>query len=157
MKQRYRGDSNSAVISEDLSLDFSFFKIRCFVLNGLLWSGCWNCPRMLKYGHSWKLMSAGLSWLLWNATDHKNIHNKGDARTGQLYRTKRGNQWLSSEIKVIFNLTSTDSATELCFLKLMENFLDHEVTNIFMLSWSPSRPLSLFVASIAVWLNVNVG
>lgn len=40
--------------------------------------------------------------------------------------------------KVIFNLTFADSTTELCFPKVMEKFLDHEVATVFMLSFQPS-------------------
>lgn len=67
--------------------------------------------------------------------------DKGDARTRQLCRSKSGNQSLHSESKVIFNLTFDGTTTELCFLKLMESFLDHKVTTSFMLLFQSSLRL----------------
>lgn len=133
-----RRDPNPAVVSDNLPLDFSALEVWGFVLNELLHSGCWNHPQVLKYGPSWKLTSAGLSRLPWNATDHKSTHDKGGARTGQLCRAKSWNQLLPSEIKVIFNVTFDGSTTELCFPKVMESFLDHEVTTGFMLLFQSS-------------------
>lgn len=133
-----RCDPNPAVVSEIFPL--TPLPLRS---EALYWMSCFtqdaeNHPQILKYGPSWKLTSAGLSHLPWNAPDHKSTHDKGGARTGQLCMAKSWNQLLLSKIKVIFNLTFDGSTAELCLPKLMESFLDHEVTTSFMLLFQSS-------------------
>lgn len=120
-----RWDPNPAVVSDHLPIDFSALEIRGFVFNRPLHSGCWNHPQILNYSPSWKFRSAGSYHLPWNATGHKRAHDKGGARTGQIFRAKNWKQSLPSEIKVIFNLTFDGTTTEFCFPEVMESFLDH--------------------------------